>query len=84
MSVETKKFKRKLEGVVISDKNEKTITVNVVRRFKHKTYNKFVSSSKRYHAHDESNTAKIGDKVMIIESRPHSKLKKWELLTVQK
>ena len=84
MSVETKKFKRKLEGVVISDKSEKTIAVTVVRRFKHKTYNKFVSSSKKYHAHDESNTAKIGDKVMIIESRPHSKLKKWELLTVQK
>lgn len=83
MSVENKKFKRKLEGVVISDKNEKTITVNVVRRFKHKTYNKFVSCSKRYHAHDENNTAKVGDKVMIIESRPHSKLKKWELLSVQ-
>jgi small subunit ribosomal protein S17 len=84
MSVETKKFKRKLEGVVISDKNDKTVTVNVVRRYKHKTYNKFVSSSKRYHAHDEGNSAKIGDKVMIIESRPHSKLKKWELLSVQK
>ena len=84
MSVETKKFKRKLEGVVISDKSEKTVTVTVTRRYKHKTYNKFVSSSKKYHAHDESNTAKIGDKVMIIESRPHSKLKKWELLTVQK
>lgn len=84
MSVENKKFKRKLEGVVISDKNEKTITVNVVRRFKHKTYNKFISSSKRYHAHDENNSAKVGDKVMIIESRPHSKLKKWELLSVQK
>ncbi|WP_127718316.1 30S ribosomal protein S17 [Halobacteriovorax sp. HLS] len=84
MSVDQKKFKRKLEGVVISDKNEKTITVNVVRRFKHKTYNKFVSFSKRYHAHDESNSAKVGDKVMIIESRPHSKLKKWELLSVQK
>lgn len=84
MSVEKEKFKRKLEGVVVSDKNDKTITVNVVRRFKHRTYNKFVSSSKRYHAHDENNTAKLGDKVTIIESRPHSKLKKWELVGAQK
>lgn len=84
MSVENKKFKRTLTGVVVSDKNDKSITVNVVRRFKHRTYNKFVSSSKRYHAHDENNTAKLGDKVTIMESRPHSKLKKWELVGAQK
>jgi small subunit ribosomal protein S17 len=78
-----KKFKRKLEGVVVSDANDKTIVVNVVRRFKHPTYHKFVSRSKKYHAHDEANTAKIGNKVVIIESRPYSKLKKWELLKVE-
>lgn len=81
MSVETK-FKRKLYGVVTSDTNDKTIVVNVVRRFKHRTYNKFISQSKKYHAHDVDNKAKVGDKVAIIESRPYSKKKKWELLSI--
>lgn len=81
MTVETR-FKRKLYGVVTSDVNDKTITVNVVRRFKHRTYNKFVSKSKKYHAHDNDNKAKVGDKVTIIESRPYSKKKKWELLSI--
>ncbi len=79
-----KKFKRKLEGVVISDKLDKTVVVSVTRRFKHPIYSKFVNKSKKYHAHDAENTAKIGDKVVIIESRPHSKLKKWELLRITK
>ena len=82
MTVESKNFKRKLYGVVTSDSNEKTIVVNVVRRFKHRTYNKFVSKSKKYHAHDNDNKAKIGDKVTIIESRPFYKKKKWELLSI--
>jgi small subunit ribosomal protein S17 len=81
MTVETK-FKRKLYGVVTSDVNDKTIVVNVERRFKHRTYNKFVSQSKKYHAHDAENTAKAGDRVAIIESRPYSKKKKWELLSI--
>lgn len=79
MSTE-ERFKRKLEGLVVSDKNKDTIVVNVVRRLKHPTYNKFVSRSKKYHAHDEGNTAKVGDKVVIMESRPYSKLKKWVLV----
>jgi small subunit ribosomal protein S17 len=80
MSANTElKFKRTLEGVVVSDKNAKTIVVNVVRKFKHPVYNKFVSKSKKYHAHDEAGAAKLGDTVMIIESKPYSKLKKWEL-----
>jgi small subunit ribosomal protein S17 len=79
---ETKKvFKRKLKGVVVSDKADKTIVVLVERRFKHPIYSKFVSKSKKYHAHDEANAAKTGDVVTIIESRPHSKLKKWELFS---
>lgn len=84
MSENTKAFKRKLEGIVVSDKNEQTIVVNVQRRFKHRTYSKFVNSSKKYHAHDAKNEANIGDKVTIIESRAHSKLKKWELVSVNK
>lgn len=75
------KFKRKLTGTVVSSKNDKTIVVNVTRRFKHRTYSKFVNQSKKYHAHDAENTAKVGDVVTIIESRPYSKLKKWELLS---
>jgi small subunit ribosomal protein S17 len=84
MSETTKAFKRKLEGVVISDKAEQTIVVTVQRKFKHRVYSKFVNSSKKYHAHDAKNTANIGDKVTIIESRAHSKLKKWELVSVNK
>lgn len=76
------KSKRKLNGEVVSDLNDKTIVVNVERRFKHKTYNKFISKSKRYHAHDAENTAKLGDKVTIIESKSYSKNKKWELVSV--
>ncbi|OIQ15761.1 MAG: 30S ribosomal protein S17 [Bacteriovorax sp. MedPE-SWde] len=77
-----KAFKRKLDGVVVSVKNEKTVVVNVARRFKHATYSKFITATKKYHAHDESGLAKMGDAVTIIESKPYSKLKKWELLKV--
>lgn len=82
MSEIKKTFKRKLEGVVVSDTNSKTIVVSVVRRFKDAKYSKFVHESKKYHAHDEKNEAKVGDKVVIIESRAHSKMKKWELLRI--
>ncbi|MAZ49134.1 MAG: 30S ribosomal protein S17 [Halobacteriovoraceae bacterium] len=82
MSTEKKEvFKRKLKGVVVSDKADKTIVVSVARRFKHPIYSKFVTKTKKYHAHDDANSAKAGDVVTIIESRQHSKLKKWELLT---
>ena len=80
--VKTKRFKRRLDGTVVTNKNDKTIVVNVVRKFKHKTYNKFVSQSKKYHAHDEKNQAQIGDRVTIIESRPYSKKKTWMLWKV--
>lgn len=80
---ESKTFKKTLRGQVVSDKTDKTIVVNVQRRFKHPVYSKYVNFSKKYHAHDESNTAKVGDVVTIIESRPHSKLKKWELVSVK-
>ena len=76
---EHKSFKRKLVGTVVSDKASKTIVVNVTRRYKHALYSKFVHDSKKYHAHDEQEVAKIGDTVQIIESKPFSKLKKWQL-----
>ncbi len=82
MSEQTK-FKRKLEGVVVSDKNDQTIVVTVQRRFKDQRYNKFVYKNKKYHVHDASNVAKVGDFVQIIESKPYSSLKKWELIDVK-
>ena len=78
-----KKFKRTLVGKVISDKGEKTIVVKVTRKYKHPTYSKYVHATKKYHAHDEDNKAHTGDLVTIIESRPRSKLKRWELIQVK-
>jgi small subunit ribosomal protein S17 len=72
--------KRVLQGVVISDKQDKTVVVKVERRFTHPVMKKTVRRSKNYHAHDETNSAKVGDSVLIQESRPHSKLKTWELV----
>lgn len=72
--------KRILQGVVVSDKCEKTVTVRVERRFTHPIYKKTVRKSKKYAAHDETNRYKIGDVIRIIETRPLSKTKKWEVL----
>jgi small subunit ribosomal protein S17 len=69
--------KRILEGVVVSDKNDKTIVVKVERRLRHPVLKKTVRLSKKYHAHDEKNEAKTGDIVRIEESRPMSKQKCW-------
>jgi len=74
--------RRILKGVVVSDKCDKTITVKVERRVMHPTYKKYITHSKKYAAHDESNTAKMGDRVSIIESRPLSKTKRWELVEI--
>ena len=73
--------KRILQGVVVSDKMEKTVTVQVERRFKHTLYKKFIRRSKKYAAHDETNAVKVGDLVKIQECRPMSKRKKWEVVT---
>ncbi len=72
--------KRILQGEVVSNKNDKTIMVKVQRRIRHPFYGKVISRSKKYHAHDEKNKYKIGDIVKIIESKPISKLKTWEVL----
>ena len=69
--------KRILSGTVVSASSNKTIVVKVTRRVKHKLYKKIISLSKKYHAHDENNTYKVGDNVRIIESKPISKLKSW-------
>ena len=72
--------KKILEGKVIKDKNSKTIVVLVKRRYTHPFFKKVMTSSKKYHAHDEKNKFKIGDAVKIIESRPRSKMKRWEVM----
>ncbi len=69
--------KRILQGVVVSDKNHKTIVVEVERRYTHPLLKKTVRRSKKYHAHDEANSFKVGDLVSIEETRPISKNKRW-------
>jgi len=72
--------KRQLQGVVVSDKQDKTVVVKVERRFTHPVMKKTVRKTKNYHAHDQENAAKVGDIVTIEESRPYSKLKTWTLV----
>ena len=72
--------KRILTGTVTSDKNEQTVTVLVERRFTHPVLKKTIRKSKKYRAHDENNTYKVGDQVRIIECAPKSKTKRWEVL----
>ncbi|RAU21242.1 30S ribosomal protein S17 [Paramagnetospirillum kuznetsovii] len=72
--------KRILQGVVTSDKMEKTVVVRVERRVMHPIYKKFIRRSKKYHAHDENNVFKTGDTIRIRECRPLSKTKTWEVI----
>ncbi len=76
------RHRRFLQGVVVSNKMDKTIVVQVTRRYRHPKYKKYVNERVRYKAHDEANTANIGDKVRIIESRPLSRDKRWRLTSV--
>jgi small subunit ribosomal protein S17 len=69
--------KRVMQGVVVSDKNAKTVVVQVERRYTHPLLKKTVRRSKKFHAHDEADTHKVGDVVWIEESRPISKNKRW-------
>jgi small subunit ribosomal protein S17 len=75
----TKSRRRILLGEVVSDKMDKTVVVQVIRRYRHPRYKKYVQERIRYKAHDEANQAKIGDKVRIVESRPRSKDKRWAI-----
>ena len=77
----TRMPKRVLQGVVVSDKNDKTVVVEVERRYTHPLFKKTVRRTKKYHAHDEKNSFKIGDRVEIVESAPISKNKRWVVMT---
>ncbi|MAE50309.1 MAG: 30S ribosomal protein S17 [Micavibrio sp.] len=72
--------RRILEGDVVSDKTDKTVTVLVERRFRHPVYKKYIKRTDKYSAHDEANHFKAGDRVQIVECRPISKTKRWTVL----
>ena len=72
--------KKILNGKVIRDQNDKTVVVLVKRKYSHPVFDKIITASKKYHAHDKENKFKIGDNVKIIESKPFSKKKRWEVI----
>ena len=76
--------KRTLQGVVVSDKQDKTVIVQVERRYTHPVLKKTVRRSKKFYAHDEKNEFSVGDIVMIEERRPLSRLKRWEVIQGEK
>ncbi|HRX14286.1 MAG TPA: 30S ribosomal protein S17 [Eubacteriales bacterium] len=75
-------MRKELVGMVVSDKMDKTIVVEVVNRFKHPLYKKTISKTKKFKAHDEMNECGIGDKVLIAETRKISKDKNWRLVSI--
>lgn len=82
MTDESKKIVRTQTGVVVSDKMNKSIVVLIERRVKHPKYGKFVKRSSKAHVHDEENTCRVGDLVVIKETRPVSKMKRWALMEI--
>ncbi len=82
MTASTRNARRVIEGVVLSDKMAKTITVLIERTYRHPKYKKYVRKQKKYHAHDERGEAKQGDRVEIRACRPLSRLKRWTLVRV--
>ena len=70
------------EGLVVSNKMNKTVVIAVVERVKHKKYDKFVLRTKKLYAHDEANDVQVGDRVRVMEIRPMSKLKRWRITDV--
>ena len=82
VAVESKRIRKRMVGVVVSDKMEKTIVVQVNRIVQHPTYKKYIRQRVKFKAHDETNTARTGDKVEIVMSRPLSKTKRWRLSKV--
>lgn len=75
-------LRKERQGVVSSDKMDKTVTVSIQWKEKHPIYGKFVSKTKKYHAHDEKNECHIGDTVRIMETRPLSKSKRWRVIEI--
>ena len=80
--MEVRNLRKQRQGVVTSDKMDKTIVVPAKFKEKHPIYGKFVQKTKKYHAHDEKNDAHIGDTVLIMETRPLSKTKRWRLVQI--
>jgi small subunit ribosomal protein S17 len=74
--------RREIVGIVVSDKMQKTIVVKVDRRVRHSLYGKYIVRTRRFKAHDEKNDAKIGDRVLLLESRPLSREKRWVLQSI--
>jgi len=82
MSENSRGKRKTMQGVVVSDKMDRTVAVEMTRRFLHPTYKKFVTRKKKYLAHDETNECRIGDKVAIVETRPLSRHKRWRISAV--
>ena len=80
--METRNLRKTRQGVVISDKMEKSIVIAAKFKEKHTLYGKFVKKTKKYHVHDENNEAHVGDTVLIMETRPLSKTKRWRLVSI--
>ena len=81
-STATRNARKTRVGLVVSDKMQKTVVVSVERRVPHPVYGKMVTRSKKYKAHDEENSAKVGDRVRIMETRPLSKDKRWRVVEI--
>ena len=75
--------RKQLQGIISSSKMDKTVVVEVARKFPHPTYRKYVNRSKKYYAHDPQNLCELGDTVLIEEFRPISKLKRWKVITIK-
>ena len=82
VQMETRNLRKVRQGVVTSDKMDKTIVVASKFKEKHPIYGKFVQKTKKYHVHDEKNEAHVGDTVQIMETRPLSKTKRWRLVQI--
>ncbi|MFM7336741.1 MAG: 30S ribosomal protein S17 [Actinomycetota bacterium] len=81
-SATTRNSRKSREGIVVSNKMSKTIVIAIVERIRHKKYEKFVTRTKKLYAHDEANDAKVGDRVLVMETRPMSKLKRWRVIEI--
>ena len=78
-----KSNKKQLAGLVVSDSMNKTVVVETSRKFPHPVYKKYIKRSKKYYAHDPENKCEKGDKVLIVESKPLSKLKRWRIKSIE-
>ena len=82
MSEETRNSRKVRQGIVVSDVNDKTCVVKIEQRKPHPIYGKMMTSTKKFHAHDERNECGVGDTVEIMETRPLSKMKRWRLVRI--